>query len=296
LKVHGARYVLALKCRTIFTQNQLKHLTNKKESKMMRKFITIWSLAFLALVPAIGLAHDTWIQSGPLVTRHKDVVHVDLMLGNHGNNHRDFKLASKITLAPCTLEVIAPDGTRTDLKPRVVDMGSAEKEGFWSAKMIANQMGVYQVVHTLDTLHGKTRAIKSSKSYFISSSCFGTVPSTGSDRIVPLNKGLEFVLETPIKSISANRELRMQVLWNGKPQTGVAVAFVPRGVKLAEEKDPQYERVSDDRGYVTFTPSEGNLLLAVAHHLVPEERGEGFDKTHYGATMVLSVPHLPFAP
>jgi uncharacterized GH25 family protein len=296
LKVHWARHVLALKCRTIFTPNQLKHSTNKKESKMMRKFIKIWSLAFLGLVPAIGLAHDTWVQSGPLVTRHKDVVHVDLMLGNHGNNHRDFKLASKITLAPCTLEVIAPDGTRMDLKPRVVDMGSAEKEGFWSAKMIADQMGVYQVVHTLDTLHGKTRAIKSSKSYFISSSCFGTVPSTGSDRIVPLNKGLEFVLETPIKSISANRELRMQVLWNGRPQSGVAVAFVPRGVKLAEEKDPQYERESDDRGYVTFTPSEGNLLLAVAHHLVPEERGEGFDKTHYGATMVLPVPHLPFAP
>ena len=269
---------------------------NKKEAKTMRKFITVCLLALLAVVPATSFAHDTWVQSGPLVTRHKDVVHVDLMLGNHGNNHRDFKLASKITLAPCTLEVIAPDGTRTDLKPRVVDMGSAEKEGFWSAKMIADQMGIYQVVHTLDTLHGKTRAIKSSKSYFISSSCFGTVPSTGSDRIVPLNKGLEFVLETPIKSISANRELRMQVLWNGKPQTGVAVAFVPRGVKLAEEKDPQYERVSDDRGYVTFTPSEGNLLLAVAHHLVPEERGEGFDKTHYGATMVLSVPHLPFAP
>jgi uncharacterized GH25 family protein len=260
----------------------------------MKRVLFLFAIVFAVSLSNSAPAHDTWVQTGSLVTRHRDVVHVDLMLGNHGNNHRDFKLASKITLAPCTLEVIAPDGKRIDLKPAVVDMGSAEKEGFWSARMLAEQQGVYQVLHTLDTLHGKTRAIKSSKSFFVSSGSFEKLPSTGMEKIVPLNKGLEFVLDTPLESVSANRELKLQVLWNGKPLPGVDVAFVPRGAKLSEEKDPQYERTSDQKGFVTFTPQEGNLLLAVAHHLAADEKGDGFDKTHYGATMVLPVPQLPY--
>lgn len=71
---------------------------------------------------------------GPLVQPSGEYAYVHLMLGNHGNNHRDFKLASKITLAPCTLAVMTPSGAAIDLKPQIVDMGHAEKEGFWTAQ------------------------------------------------------------------------------------------------------------------------------------------------------------------
>jgi uncharacterized GH25 family protein len=257
---------------------------------------TIRFISFLTVAMAAGLlqAHDTWVQSGPLVTRYQDVVHVDLMLGNHGNNHRDFKLASKIGLKPCTLEAIAPDGTKIDLKSRLTDMGSGEKEGFWSARMTAEQTGIYQVVHTLDTLHGKTRAIKSSKTFFISSKCFGTITTQGADRITPIQRGLELELITPVEAIAAKNEIRYRVLWNGKPLPNATVAFIPRGAVLAEGKDSQHEKETDANGYVAFTPSEGNLLLAVVHHVAPDESGEGYDKTHYGATMVLPVPQVPF--
>lgn len=258
------------------------------------KMIRMIACTLLAMVCGSLQAHDTWVQSGPLVARHNDVVHVDLMLGNHGNNHRDFKLASKITLAPCTLEVIAPDGTRTDLKPLLKDMGSADKEGFWTARMVADQLGVYQVVHTLDTLHGTTRAIKSGKSYFLSSKCFGSLPSSTA-QLAPLNQGLELVLETPIQKIAAKREIRYRVLWNGKPLPGATVAFVPRGEILSEGRDSEHEKETDSQGFVAFTPKEGNLLLAVVHHVASDESGNGYNKTHYGATMVLPVPQIPFS-
>ena len=241
-----------------------------------------------------ALAHDTWVQVPSLVTRQKDVVHIDLMVGNHGNEHRDFKLASKITLAPCTLELVAPNGQRIDLKEKVTDMGSAEKEGFWSARHVVDQSGVYQVLHTLDTLHGKTRAIKSSKTFFIASKDLGSIPTTGAERIHPLNSGLEFVLEDPIETLAALREIHVQLLWNGKPLPNTLVAFVPRGAKLSESPDPQFEKLTDAQGRVAFKPTEGNLLLIVAHHTANDESGEGFDKTSYGATMVLPVPQIPF--
>ncbi|MEZ6090986.1 MAG: hypothetical protein R3C05_23790 [Pirellulaceae bacterium] len=91
--------------------------------------------------------------------------YVNLMLGNHGNEHRDFKLASKITLEPCTLVAIAPSGNVIDLKPRIIDMGHAEKEGFWTARYEFAEPGVHQFVHTLDTLHRTIRAIKSAKTF-----------------------------------------------------------------------------------------------------------------------------------
>lgn len=259
----------------------------------MKKQI-LFALAFVLGTWNIASAHDTWVQTASLVSRQGEFVYVDLMLGNHGNNHRDFKLASKITLAPCSLVLIAPDGSKSDLKPSVLDMGSAEKEGFWTARYVAEQKGLYQVVHTLDTLHGKTRAIKSSKTYFFATDNYQTIATTGVDKIAPLNHGLEFTVDSPIEKLGAGKELRLRLLWNGKPLPETRVSFIPRGAVLAEGFDSQFERNTDANGYVSYTPTHGNFILAVAHHIAADEKGEGYDKTHYGATTVLPVPQSAY--
>ena len=64
--------------------------------------------ALAAVLPA--RAHDIWVQTNTNLIRTGDAVHVDLMLGNHGNDHRDFKLASKPDLDKATLTVTGPDG------------------------------------------------------------------------------------------------------------------------------------------------------------------------------------------
>lgn len=259
---------------------------------MKKRFLILAALALSSF--SLAQAHDTWVQTPSLVIRQGDFVYVDLMLGNHGNDHRDFKLASKITLAPCTLELIAPDGVKSDLKPQIFDMGSAEKEGFWTSRCVANQRGLYQVVHKLDTLHGKTRAVKSSKTFFFATDSYQAISTDGMDKIATLNEGLEFVIDTPIEKLSAGRELRLRLLWNGKPLPDTRVSFVPRGAVLAKGFDSQFERNTDANGFVSFTPSQGNFLLVVAHHMVADEKGEGFEKTHYGATLVLPVPELAY--
>lgn len=69
-----------------------------------RNGISLLAIISIALV-GTAMAHDTWVEVNPTEVRIGQVVHVDLKLGNHGNDHRDFKLASKITLEPCTLAV-----------------------------------------------------------------------------------------------------------------------------------------------------------------------------------------------
>ena len=66
--------------------------------------------------PVAALAHDTWVQTNSSIVRTGDVVHIDLMLGNHGNEHRDFKIAGKLSLEGATLELIDPEGKHFDLK------------------------------------------------------------------------------------------------------------------------------------------------------------------------------------
>lgn len=59
-----------------------------------------------------------------------DAMHIDLMLGNHGNEHRDFKLANKADATHSALQVTAPDGRRYDLKSNLIDTGYTPQEGF----------------------------------------------------------------------------------------------------------------------------------------------------------------------
>ena len=249
----------------------------------------------LLLIPAISWGHDTWVEVNSPVIRVEDLVHVDLKLGNHGNDHRDFKLASKITLAPCTLVVIGPKGESQDLKSRLVDLGFAPKEGYWSTRFVPETAGLYVIGHTLDTLHGKTRAIKSAKTYFAAISGGPDSAELTASNERPLGHALELVpLTNPVFDAGPNRPIRLKLLFEGKPLSGARVSFVPRGQLLAEGLDSNFERTSDANGVVEFTPREGNIVLAVVHHLLPERSGDGFDKTQFSATLTIAVPQRPY--
>ncbi|OWU66122.1 MAG: cobalt ABC transporter substrate-binding protein, partial [Armatimonadetes bacterium Cent15-Ar3] len=58
-----------------------------------------------------ALAHDIWIEANQTLVRLGEQVNLALMLGNHGNHHRDFKLASKIPAGQQSLRVLTPEGT-----------------------------------------------------------------------------------------------------------------------------------------------------------------------------------------
>ena len=85
-------------------------------------------IAAALLLSAPAFAHDTWVETNTNLVRVGDAVYVDLMLGNHGNDHRDFKLASKVDLSHCTLEVVSPDGTAYDVKHTAVETGYSPAE------------------------------------------------------------------------------------------------------------------------------------------------------------------------
>ena len=262
------------------------------------KYQTILAACAVLVLSGTAWAHDTWVQTNTNLTRVGDLVHVDLMLGNHGNEHRDYKLASKITLEPCTLQVIAPNGKEYDLKADLNDTGYAPKEGYWSAPYVTGEAGLHCVAHTLDTLHRTTRAIKSGKTYFMAAKNLDTVKpaeSTAANEIYakPLGHALELVPQVhPVVPMGPGQPISVKVLYEGKPLANARVTFIPRGQALAEGFDSEYERTTATDGLASFTPKVGNYYLVVVHHAAPEQTGDGYDATHYSATLTVYVPQL----
>lgn len=253
--------------------------------------MAVAALMTFAVVRA-AVAHDTWVQASRAIVRPDDVVHVDLFLGNHGNDHRDFKIAGKLgSLEGVVLDVIAPGGRATDLVSDLVDLGYAPKEGYFSARFVASDEGLHCVTHLRDGIRHGARGLKGGKAYFLVAEKLDAIGQPPGDFATPLGHPLELVLEThPVVACGPGRPVTVRLLHRGRPLADHRVSFIPRGATLAEGFDPVHERRTDASGRCTWTPTEGNLVLVVAHHTVEDEKGEGYDKTSYAATLVLDVP------
>ena len=247
----------------------------------------------LGLLTSLASAHDTWVETNTSIVRKGELVHVDLKLGNHGNEHRDFKLASKIALEKCEIAVIAPDGKSTDMKPKMVDTGYTAKEGYWTGRFATQSEGLHVVSHTCESGHGKTRGIKSAKTFFVVSQKLDAISENTEGFDKPQGHPYEIIpLVNPVTTMGPGQPMRVRVLYEGQPVSEARVSFIPRGVQLAEGFDKEYERLTDKEGIATFTPSEGNLYLIVSHRHADDQKGEGYDKTHYSASLTIAVPQL----
>lgn len=246
----------------------------------------------VACAAAVSQAHDTWVQTATTVARTADVVHVDLVLGNHGNDHRDFKIAGKIgSLDGATLAVLGPDGSSTDLVPALVDLGFAPKEGYWSARFLTAREGLHCVAHARSGIRHGAMGFKGGKAWFLAANALDAPPQSTGEFAKPLGHPLELVPEThPVLGTGPGKPIAVRLLFKGEPLADHRVSFIPRGTTLAAGFDPTYERMTDAEGRCRYTPNEGTFVLVVTHLEKPDEKGEGFDKTVYAATLVLNVP------
>lgn len=221
---------------------------------------------------------------------------IDLKLGNHGNNHRDFKLAGKQSLEGLTLEAVTPAGKHFDLKSDLADLGYAPKEGYWSASLTTSEAGHYTVVASSDRVvnHGAPqRSVRSAKTVWLASKSLDKPTAAGKAYQQPLGLPCELVLlSDPVLFAGPGNPIEVQLLKAGKPVADQVVSFVPRGVELASGFDAAYERRTDKSGKASFTPEEGNTYLIVAHVLAKDERGTNYDDTKYAATLTIRVPQL----
>lgn len=248
----------------------------------------LFAVAAVCLLSAAAIAHDAWLEMDGPVIRAGDVAQVRVLLGNHGNKHRDFKLAGKLDLSKGTLSVVSPDGQESDLKASAIDLGLGPRDGYWMARVPASSAGVYVVAHSSNSKHGSTRSLKFAKAVFTAARSLDQPgEGKGFDRV--LGQTLEIIPLTDPTQVQTGEAVRVRVLLQGKPLAGARVSFIPRGTVLAVGMDDEYERIADDAGEVSWTPEQVNDVLIAVHHLAADESGEGYEATQYAATLVIRV-------
>lgn len=247
-------------------------------------------LLWLIICPP-AMAHDTWVQTDKKVIHVGDAVCIDLMLGNHGNDHRDFQIAGRPDLAASILTMIGPNGERVDLKPAMAEAVASAKDGYFTGVFIAEQQGLHLVAQSQDKVvhYAPTRSVKSAKTFFLVIENRPRIPAAPTT-VCPLGHALELVpLTHPVVGLGPGIATKVRLLFKGKPLANARVSFIPRGVDLAADFDPRYERITDKDGCAEFSPSDANLYLIVAHH-AESEVGEGYTSVKYSATLTLDVP------
>lgn len=245
------------------------------------------SLFILALLVSSVSAHDTWVQLNVARADASQPVFADLMLGNHGNNHRDFQLASTIPLEGSTLELVAPDGTKSDLKGRLIPTAAEEKEGYWSTLVTPAGPGLDRVAHTYDAVvtYAPKRVVKGAKSYFTSGA-----PASSEAFSKPLGHTLEIVPLVDPTNRSAGGTLEVRILFKGEPLKDAVVSCIPRGKELDLDFDPNHEARTNASGEAELPLPEPNIYLVVVHVKAPQETGENHSAgTDYAATMTLQA-------
>lgn len=241
----------------------------------------------------LAAAHDIWIEPNVNLVRTGEAVSLALMLGNHGNKHRDFRLASKVSSEDRRLFVIDPSGRRIDLTASLIDNGSAPEEGFWSGRFTPSAPGLYLAASQFDKVmsYAPVRDVKSAKTFFVASPSLDQVgpENPGFDRV--LGHALELVpLVNPVTPFGSGSTLKVRVLYKGKPFPNAKVSFIPRGAKLTGEIDVRFERKTDAKGEATLTLPEANTYLIATHFTDEKAKGAGYGSIHYSATLCLFVP------
>jgi uncharacterized GH25 family protein len=232
-------------------------------------------LAISLLTCTVAVAHDSWVETDRPAAAPQEVVRIDLKLGNHGNDHRDFKVMGVVDLPSSTLEMISPTGERTDLKPALSRIEEGEA-AWWRATHRVDQPGLWTVASTSDRVvrYAPKRSIKSAKTHVI----VGDIAQPKADPAA-LGHTMELVA-------LPGDEPGVMLLFRGRPLPSHRVSCIPHGATLADGFDDEHEQFTDEHGIARFKLKPGIIHLIVAHH-EDDESGEGYTATKYSATLTI---------
>jgi uncharacterized GH25 family protein len=268
--------------------------------------IILWLLGALIL-PHAATAHDGWVEISPSIVEKNQSATIALLLGNHSNEHKSYRIAGKWDQKYTTLVVIDPQGKTNSLTERLIDLGEDDDKvgpkgpkGFFLAQFVPKHDGLYLAVarqtRTVQQGDGpKLVTVRVAKTAFASFEV-PTVAAAknlkGFDHMIGGDDAVEFIpLDNPLTIFSAgtvNLELRRK----GKPIPipGQVITLVRRIDGPASVQ----EHTTDERGRVTFTvgPADSYLARVQIDEETPRPDGQK-DKASYESTYVFQVFNGP---
>ena len=264
-----------------------------------RYCLAIGSFFVLSLTEPAS-AHDGWIEV-PAIVEKGQVVTIALMLGNHTNEHKSYRLAGKWNPNFTKLMVIEPSGKINDITASLIDLGEDEEKtgpkgpkGFHIATFTPKTEGVYTVLAREEQVlqHGdapKFRSIRSARSAFTALRIPRVMEgkkSTGFGRTFAIDNLMEIVpISNPI-AVTQNDRVTLELRYKGTPFPNQIVTIVARLDGSASVQD----LTTDEKGRVRIAAGAADSYLARAKFDERSERKEGqYDLSSFEATYVFQV-------
>ncbi|MGO4370834.1 DUF4198 domain-containing protein [Paenibacillus sp. MCAF20] len=276
----------------------------KKTLRFRKKLAGAALVAVLTLGAAVPVfAHDGWSQTNTPIVAPGQVSYVELMLGNHSNDHKSYRIAGQWSPDTTKVFVTTPAGVKSDITGTRFYAGEAATEtepavnNYFVTSFKSNVPGAYVVSAEGDTVfaHGgvASRTLRSAKSFV----AVGDIPVaervkslTGFSKQVSPDRA-ELVPQFNPAAVAPSEQVSVQLLLKGKPLADTAVDLIRRS------NSESLELTTDAKGIVTFTTGAADYYLLRAKPVTTEGKEGEYTSTNYEATMTFTVqnrsPKLP---
>jgi uncharacterized GH25 family protein len=282
-------------------------MTFKKGRKFMKTrwqiHLLCWSLLYFCSAATV-LAHDGWIEVPAIVEKGQPVT-ISLLLGNHSNEHRSYRLAGKWNAKHIKLMIIEPSGKVNDITGSLVDLGEDDEKtgpkgpkGFHIAPFTPTAEGVHVVLAREEQLmqhrdEPKFRSVRSARAAFAalrSPRVAEGKKTTGFGRTFAIDNVMEIVpISNPI-AVTQNDPVTLELLYKGKPFANQTISLVGRLSGATSAQD----LTTDEKGRVSFPAGPADTYLVRVKSEERTERIEGqYDLSSYEATHVFQVFNRP---
>jgi uncharacterized GH25 family protein len=265
--------------------------------------LLFWSLLSFFSAATV-LAHDGWVEVPAIVEKGQPVT-IALMLGNHANEHRSYRLAGKWSPKYLKLMVIEPSGNVNDITASLVDLGEDDEKtgpkgpkGFHIAPFTPTAEGVHVVLAREEQVlqHGdepKFRSVRSARAAFAAlrnPRVAEGKKTTGFGRTFAIDNVMEIVpISNPI-AVTQNDRVILELRYKGKPFANQTLSVVGRLNGPASAQD----LTTDEKGRVSIMAASADSYLVRFKFDERSERQEGqYDLSSYEATYVFQVFNRP---
>lgn len=262
----------------------------RKAAKLIAILVVVLALAGTAH------AHEGWVQAYSPIVGVGEMAYVDMLFGNHSNEHGSYRIAGKWNLKESRVFVTTPDGEKTDITAHAFDTGEDAEEvgpkgvkGYHAVGFTPGQPGLHMVSVEGDSLfkHGETtvRTLRSAKTFVAAAGTPVRAHVTdmkGFDRQATPDRMELAPLFNPA-AVTPGAGLTFQLFMKGKPAGGQHVTVIQRSNSQAIGYH------ADAEGKVSFEAGAPDYYLIRVKHESEEKEAGKYDKTAYEATMTFIV-------
>lgn len=264
----------------------------------MKRFIAFsLTILFVLSLATHTLAHDGWSQTNTPIVEQGEVIYVEVLFGNHSNDHASYRIDGTWNTDTSNLFVTAPTGDKIDISKTLFYTGELSNveasnlgiNNYHVGSFSSSTPGIYILSMEGEQVftHGEevSRTLRSAKS-FAAVSEISTISHAadldGYDQQINTDRAELVPLFNPTV-ITPNEEVAVQFFLKGEPKEGIDISIIRRSTSESEVHR------TDENGIITFTTGSADYYLLRAKPSTDEAVEGEYDQTFYESTMTFTV-------